>query len=189
MEVSNLSAPPRTSTSRPRYVRQKLAKGHVYYYFETGRKGPNGQPILTRIPAPGQAGHTVQLKKAQLARWKHFARVMPSTRRSSRPADDFNPAALEIEPAPDGDDLYFIRCRDAVKIGRATEVFSRLVQIQTSNPVDVDCVCRLPGRGFEERQWHAYFRDLWIRGEWFEWVPELAAAVAVARAGGKWWLA
>ncbi len=173
--------------SLPRYVRKKTAKGRTYFYFDTGKQSADGKPILTPLPAPGTAGHTVQLKKAQLARWKYFTRVIPNQQRTSRPADDFDPAVLEIVPTADGDDLYFIRCADAVKIGRATDVFTRLVHIQVNNPLDCDCICRLPCRGFEERQWHAYFRDLWIRGEWFEWRPELAAAVELARRGEKWW--
>jgi hypothetical protein len=173
--------------SLPRYVRKKTAKGRTYFYFDTGKVSADGKPILTPLPAPGTAGYVVQLKKARLARWKHFTRVIPVIEPRYRPPVEFDPAVLELEPPADGDDLYFVRCRDAVKIGRATDVFPRLVQIQAHNPVDVDCLCRLPGRGFEERQWHAYFRDLWIRGEWFEWVPELAAAVELARKGEKWW--
>jgi hypothetical protein len=85
------------------------------------------------------------------------------------------------------DDLYFFRAGDAVKIGRAGDVFKRMVNTQANNHLELDCVCRLPRRGYEEHQWHAYFRDVWIRGEWFDWIPEIAAAIELARKDKPWW--
>jgi len=77
--------------------------------------------------------------------------------------------------------LYFVLCGNAVKIGRASDVKKRLDNMQANNPVELNCVCRLPNRGHEEKGWHQRFVHLLIRGEWYRWVPELAAAIAKAR--------
>lgn len=36
-----------------RYLRHKRAKGRSYWYFDSGQKGANGKPILTRLPDKG----------------------------------------------------------------------------------------------------------------------------------------
>jgi hypothetical protein len=175
----------RVKTELPRYVRVKFAKGRAYYYFDTG-KTRDGKPVLSPLPAPGTAGYTRELKKAELARWQHKTRVIPPIGRGTRPADDFDPSVL-TSGLTSVDDLYFFRAGDAVKIGRAGDVFKRMVNTQANNHLELDCVCRLPRRGYEEHQWHAYFRDVWIRGEWFDWIPEIAAAIELARKDKPWW--
>ena len=170
----------------PRYVCEKRAKGRVYYYFDTGKRR-DGKRVLSPLPPPGRAGYTVALAKAQRARFQHETRVIPPLPRGKRPGP-FNPAALEAGIA-DGDDLYFIRVYDAVKIGRAADVWSRMVNAQVNCPAEMDCICRLIGRGPEEPHWQSFFRDVWIRGEWFEWSPEIAAAIEMAKKGERWWRA
>lgn len=45
-----------TPKKLPEHVRRKVAKGRVYYYFNTSRKDDNGKPILKRLPSePGKA--------------------------------------------------------------------------------------------------------------------------------------
>jgi hypothetical protein len=179
---------PKVKTELPRYVRRKFAKGRAYYYFDTGRKDARGKPVLLPLPEPGTAGFATQLKKAELARWQHHTRLIPPLKLGRRPADDFDPTVLEAATIPEtGDDLYFIRAGNAVKIGRAANVFERMVNMQANNHLELDCICRLPRRGFEERHWQSFFRDSWIRGEWFEWTPELADAIGLARRGQRWW--
>jgi hypothetical protein len=180
------TAPQSVKTGLPPYVRVKFAKGRTYYYFDTGETNAGGKPVLTPLPAPGTAGYTTELKKAELARWRRKTRVFPPLPRGNRPPDGFDPAEL-LADLSSIDDLYFIRAGDAVKIGRAVGVFERMVNMQSNNHLELDCICRLPGRGHEERQWQMYFRDIWIRGEWFDWMPEVADAIECARRDKQWW--
>lgn len=192
LEFSN---PMKTLTARngrsgdmPKHVRKKRAKGHTYYYFNTGLLNKNGKPVLLRLPPLGTAKFDTALKRALRDRFKRETRVIPAVERRAVPFGDFDPSVLEGGDVPvDGDDLYFIRAGDAVKIGRAVDVWRRMGNMQSNNHEELDCICRLPGRGHEERQWQAHFRDHWIRGEWFEWTEELAEAIELANQGKPWW--
>jgi hypothetical protein len=85
------------------------------------------------------------------------------------------------------DDLYFMSCDDFVKIGRSTNVGNRQRNMQCNNPLDIDCICRLPGRGREETIWHEAFEDDCWRGEWYHRTPALEKAINLARQGQAWW--
>jgi hypothetical protein len=138
----------------------KKAKGRTYLYYWTG----HGHIRLPDMDDPTFSG---ALAEAKLVRWRASRLALP-------------PMPLLLE-APAGDDLYFIRAADAVKIGRTVDVWNRLKKMQADNPVGLECVCRLPNKGREERDWHGRFAHLRIRGEWFQWVPEIAEAIAKAR--------
>lgn len=166
------------------HVRRKFAKGRCYFYFDTGEKTPGGGRKLTPLPEPGEAGYTVELRKAQLARWRRETTSLPSN--SGRRAFGLFSPDLLNRPAT-GDDLYFIRAGDAVKIGRAADVFRRMVNMQTNNHLELDCVCRLRGRGHEEHAWHVYFQAHHIRGDWFWWMPDIERAIGLARKDEQWW--
>lgn len=152
---------------RPRHVYVKKAKGHSYLYYRTGERNDKGRYKHIRLPDMSDPGFADALLEAKLVRWRLRKVVLP-------------PLPLMLAP-PTGDDLYFIQCGDAVKIGRAKDVWVRLANMQANNPVELNCLCRLPNRGWEERQWHERFAHLLIRGEWYRWVPEIAKAIAKAR--------
>lgn len=85
------------------------------------------------------------------------------------------------------DDLYFMLAGERVKIGRSTDTWRRQGHIQANNHEEVDCICRLVGRGYEERAWQAAFCETKVRGEWFERTWALDIAIGMARAGHPWW--
>lgn len=172
---------------RPKHVRRKVAKGQEYYYYVTGKKDANGKQILS--PLPHRYHHTfdAELKKAQRERFKLVTRALPRIVQTFQRDIPFDPAMLERGRDPNSDELYFIQGGDVVKIGRAECSWRRLVSIQASNHLELDCVCVLEGRGHEERAWHAYFRNVRVRGEWFQWVPEIARAIELARNDERWW--
>jgi hypothetical protein len=168
----------------PKYVHVKKAKGRTYYYFDTGRR-KDGKRILSRLPRHGTKSFTRELERAQLARWRRETASIPTMAIKPLKVEEFDPKLL-IGPSI-GDDLYFIRAGDAVKIGRAVDVWTRMANMQVNNHLELDCICRLRGRGHEERAWHSFFRTHHIRGEWFQWTPAMAEAVRLARAGEEWW--
>jgi hypothetical protein len=170
----------------PKYVYVKKAKGKSYLYFDTGRKRKSGVRILTRLPSLGSASFARELERARLARWRHETATIPTMAPRPIQVEAFDPAPMR-EP-DSGTDLYFIRAGDAVKIGHAADVFKRMVNMQANNHLELDCICRLRGRGHEERSWHSFFRANHIRGEWFEWTPAMQRAIDLARAGKPWWV-
>jgi len=61
---------------------------------------------------------------------------------------------------------YFVRAGDKVKIGRSTDVEGRMRSLQTANPHRLELLCVIDGD--EEANWHRYFADRHVGGEWFE---------------------
>jgi len=62
----------------------------------------------------------------------------------------------------------------SVKIGHATDVEKRLVELQVGCPDKLELLLTLPERPpFEEHQLHYRFRKYRIRGEWFEYRGDL----------------
>jgi len=160
--------------SLPAHVRMKKAKGRTYYYFDSGLKDDNGKTELLRLPHLGDPEFAAAVAAATLERWQ---RIPPR----------FTPRSEVVVGDAQGDYLYFARCGNAVKIGRARDVVVRMVNMQTNNPDPVDCLCSLTGRGHEEDRWHAMFAADLIRGEWYKWTPRLAQAIDDARHGKKPW--
>lgn len=180
-----LNQPNPSEETRPKYVYVKKAKGKSYLYFDTGQKRKSGARILTRLPARNSRSFARELEKARLERWRRETDTIPSMAVKPPRTDEFDPSLLSAVET--GDDLYFIRAGDAVKIGRASDVWKRLANMQANNHLELNCICRLSGRGHEERGWQSYFKTHHIRGEWFQWTPALAAAIELARRGEKWW--
>lgn len=86
-----------------------------------------------------------------------------------------------------GDDLYFIsNGASACKIGRTRNLPQRLANLQHASPTTLKVELTLVGMGWQERVWHAAFRHLRLRGEWFEYEPELSRAITAALEGGEW---
>jgi hypothetical protein len=172
-------------TRLPRYVHRKIARGRTYYYFDTGQRGPKGKRLFAPLPNPGTRAFDRELERVRLARWRRETAAMPSM--ATKPAD-FGEFSVALLNAPQtGDDLYFIRAGDAVKIGRAFNVWKRMQNMQVNNHLELNCICRLAGRGHEEAGWHAYFKAQHIRGEWFHWTPAIQASIELARKGEPWW--
>jgi hypothetical protein len=75
--------------------------------------------------------------------------------------------------------VYFLRFGDRVKIGTSGNLIERLREV----PHD-EVIGTIPGNATVEREWHARWADLRIKGEWFHATPELLATIgqAVAKA-------
>lgn len=66
--------------------------------------------------------------------------------------------------------VYFIQAGEIghVKIGHATNVATRLRELQTANSAELRLLRTIAG-GFQEEAWfHEYFSHYRVRGEWFE---------------------
>lgn len=65
--------------------------------------------------------------------------------------------------------VYIIKCLDYYKIGYATNVSSRLSQLQTGNPFSLKLIVKIESCNAEEleKEIHSRFADYLIRGEWF----------------------
>lgn len=66
-----------------------------------------------------------------------------------------------------GAHLYFIKCGEYIKIGRADNVAQRLSQLRAANPYDVELVYIVEGAGDLEHSLHKQFKDRHHTGEWF----------------------
>lgn len=75
-------------------------------------------------------------------------------------------------PRPRVEYVYFIRFRDAVKIGLTTDVPRRLKELPWDEVLAV-----VPGSRQIEGDWHARFAGQRITGEWFTLTDELSAAI------------
>ena len=64
-----------------------------------------------------------------------------------------------------------------VKIGYATNLRSRLQNIQEGSPHKLGVLATANGGPFRERAYHQQFAAHHIRGEWFERTPEIIAEI------------
>lgn len=83
--------------------------------------------------------------------------------------------------------LYVIarRCLGEVKIGIATNVYSRFGSIQAANAGALSLWLVVPGDRSTENQAHALFDHIHIRGEWFRDHPDLRKWVLACREEGR----
>lgn len=71
---------------------------------------------------------------------------------------------------------------NAVKIGYAKDINSRLGTLQTSNPVDLKTIARFSVEGpMAEKKLHVLIEDFRIRGEWFSPRAAILAALRIAQ--------
>lgn len=63
--------------------------------------------------------------------------------------------------------VYFMSCRNAIKIGYARDPHKRVKEHQVSQPVPVGLMVTTPGGAELEREYHRMFAAHRIRGEWF----------------------
>jgi hypothetical protein len=66
--------------------------------------------------------------------------------------------------------IYFIQGESGgpIKIGYATDVYSRLKTLQTGHPDNLKILCAMPGNYDDEKKYHQKFAEYRIRGEWFK---------------------
>lgn len=70
--------------------------------------------------------------------------------------------------------IYFVTFDlETVKVGFATDVRSRLSQIQVSSPAELTEIVRYLGTPDDEGRIHNLLRQHRIRGEWFDWNDEV----------------
>lgn len=67
-----------------------------------------------------------------------------------------------------GQHLYFIRCNEFIKIGRANDVNQRLSQLSAANPYPVELIKEMKNQGYREKEMHEKFKDKLHSGEWFK---------------------
>jgi hypothetical protein len=90
--------------------------------------------------------------------------------------------ALAEEKRTAKGDLYFVRVGRFLKIGRTTNLESRMRMIRCHASTPPELVGTIRGGGWQERDWHRQFRHLQSNREWFRITPELKAAVNAALA-------
>lgn len=80
--------------------------------------------------------------------------------------------------------LYFAQEGDdgPVKIGYSANARKRVPMLQVGNARRLRFLASMPAEPGTERAWHDRFESARIRGEWFEPVPELLAAIDDVRA-------
>lgn len=68
--------------------------------------------------------------------------------------------------------VYFIKCKEFVKIGHTTNVRQRVMEMQTANPYDLELILLIHYDSRiravkDERRLHITYKDHRVRGEWF----------------------
>jgi D-alanyl-D-alanine dipeptidase len=74
--------------------------------------------------------------------------------------------------------IYFALAGDLLKIGFASNIASRMRELQTGCPVDLRLIHWQQGSRIEERALHRRFAELHARGEWFHFKGALLEHVA-----------
>ena len=88
-----------------------------------------------------------------------------------------------IKHGPAGDDLLDL-CNEYwdgetyVKIGRATNLRTRLGGIQCGNPIELDFLGCMYGDDLEEKELHRFLRKYRARGEWFRFSAPVAQFIS-----------
>lgn len=95
-----------------------------------------------------------------------------------------------IERCPDTCGVYFIRCRQFVKIGHGVRLRRRVAGIAAWCPFEVEVLATIPALDRIaaerlERELHRRFRPLRHRLEWFKLEEPLIAYIESVTAGGR----
>lgn len=79
--------------------------------------------------------------------------------------------------------VYFITAREIgrVKIGHAVNSSRRLWELQTASSCKLRLEAVIPGGRREERELHAKFSSLKVRGEWFSLTPQIEELIAASK--------
>ena len=110
----------------------------------------------------------------------------PGTKIFDREYDDFTQGIIpERRPrrATSRFSVYFMSCRNAIKIGYAKDPHKRVKAHQISQPVKVGLMVTVPGGRELEREYHRLFAAHRLRGEWFSDAPEILNEVRRLRRG------
>lgn len=83
--------------------------------------------------------------------------------------------------AGDHPGVYFLACASYIKIGCATKIRQRLIDLMLLLPFDADVLATIPTDTYQqacelERDLHARFSDKRHRGEWFHDHPDIRKA-------------
>ncbi len=81
--------------------------------------------------------------------------------------------------------VYFIQMGEGgpIKIGRtATSVETRIAELQTGNPYKLRAIAAIRAEIMLEQQFHSYFDEYRMEGEWFKPHPEVLAMAQLAAA-------
>jgi hypothetical protein len=115
---------------------------------QTRREGFNvkAQEVAQSVPRPFTGVVCPELPVGSPEREELFAKFRETFDEDWKAAE----AAVERDRLIRKGDLYFIRCGDAVKIGRTTNIVQRLANMQVNNPHEIDCLLLLKGQGKEE---------------------------------------
>lgn len=79
-----------------------------------------------------------------------------------RRSEPNNPRKKERE-----DTIYIINSAHYIKIGFTRNIDQRIHALRTSSPLDVELVASFPGTKDDEKELHAMFNHIRVRGEWF----------------------
>jgi hypothetical protein len=106
-----------------------------------------------------------------------MARRKQKTVQSSKKIDVISPADQLVElfgpfkdtPRPDPEYIYVTKAHFGCKIGRTTRPELRPLQVAGNAPIQLEVlvVKEVVGSYEIERNLHGYFKDKWLRGEWF----------------------
>jgi len=67
--------------------------------------------------------------------------------------------------------VYFIKCRDKIKIGYSTNVNKRLKQFSVGNGEKLELIYKIQTDRYLESVLHKKYQNYHISGEWFEAEP------------------
>lgn len=81
--------------------------------------------------------------------------------------------------------VYFMSAAGLIKIGVTADVDVRWRSLNNSSPVPIDLLGFYPGTQSDERELHARFKHLRVRGEWFSDTPELRELI-LEKCGEIW---
>lgn len=74
--------------------------------------------------------------------------------------------------------VYFLKCNDLIKIGKANDVKKRISSIQTSSPGKLELLGSVKGGIRTERQLHKLFTARRQNGEWFSDCDEIGEYIS-----------
>ncbi len=69
--------------------------------------------------------------------------------------------------------IYFLQCKNYIKIGRTNNILKRMVEIQCFNPFPLKLLLVFEGGSKQEASLHTRFGKDRIKGEWFLLSPHL----------------
>jgi DNA-directed RNA polymerase subunit F len=141
-----------------------------------------------------QGGATVWRPVMYRGRWCAYRRVNGRPQRISLRASSFEEAKEVLlssvravdDPVKTAEEttIYFISDGEFVKIGRATNVATRLSDLQVASPRNLTVLAIVDAPPHSERELHRLFEDWHVRGEWFRLSDQIRSFIT---AEGRAW--